>query len=412
MTKFSFPKKFIYLVLPAAILFDSCSKTNVSSIPGVIGSGSVQLHGMGLNPMTPDQYANIPVFSPELFGARPEGLSVSGALPSSYLLTTPGIRDQGQTGACTSFAGSEADEIINYYKDVPSAPTPSITVANAISTVLANKFVDPTSYFGVDGELAPNFIYYVERCVIEGYKITQDPGATMVDIGETLQGLSNNTGTGKALTLSGVTYKGQCTEDLYPYPWVDGTGSSAGYNVATIKAAGFKTPPSSSAVSDAVNFTLGAQSGSTTPTGTTTAHGYYTIPGTGDTVEVNYCKTAIANNKPVMMGFEIYDNSSYTIFEGLSTTSYIYNQLVAKTTKGVTTYVLNTKLTLLGGHANVLVGYVNDGTASTSATGGGYFVVQNSWGIPWGNNGYYLMPYSVLRNSSIVGSGNLYVAIL
>ena len=113
-----------------------------------------------------------------------------------------------------------------------------------------------------------------------------------------------------------------------------------------------------------------------------------------------------------MMGFSVYDNSSYTIFEGLTTGSYIYNPLVAKTKNGKTTYVLNTRLSLLGGHAVPLIGYVDDGTASTSATGGGYFVVQNSWGTPWGNNGYFLLPYSVLRNSSVVGSGNLYVAIL
>ena len=112
------------------------------------------------------------------------------------------------------------------------------------------------------------------------------------------------------------------------------------------------------------------------------------------------------------MGFNVYDNkSTYAVFEGLNTTSYIYNPLIAKTSKGVTSYVLNSQLSLLGGHAVPLIGFVNDGTSSTSATGGGYFIVQNSWGVPWGYYGHFYMPYSVLRNSSVVGNGNLYVAI-
>jgi hypothetical protein len=43
------------------------------------------------------------------------------------------------------------------------------------------------------------------------------------------------------------------------------------------------------------------------------------------------------------MGFTMYDNSSYTIFEGLNTTSYVYNPLTnGSITKG---------LSALGGHA-------------------------------------------------------------
>lgn len=231
--------------------------------------------------------------------------------------------------------------------------------------------------------------------------------ANMVNIGEALQGLSTNSGSGKTLTLSGNSFKGESMEDLYSYPIVL---NSQGYNIATSSSTQFKTVPTSAAISNAPNYGIATQSGTTGSTGTT-AHGYYTISGTGDTIEVNYVKTAIANNYPVMMGFNVYDNSSYTIFEGLSTTSYIYNPLVAKTKNGKTTYVLNSKLSLLGGHAVPLVGYVNDGTASTSATGGGYFVVQNSWGTPWGYYGDFYLPYSVLRNSSVVGSGNLYVLI-
>jgi len=404
-------RKTAFLFVSVPFLFFSCAKTNLKGTTTPAGETSIIHHKYGLIPMTPDQYKDVPVFTPDLLKAKASelGMTYSGTLPSSYLLATPAVRDQGQIGACTGFSGTEANEIVHYNLSVPNINNyaSSLTVANGISTAVNTKFVSPTSYFGTDGSLAPLFLYYVERVVIEKDKITADPGANMVNIGEALQGLSNNTGTGTSLTLSGNTFKGECTEDLYPYPI---TLNSEGYNIATSSSTQFKTAPTAAAISNAPNFGLAAQSGTTSSTGSTT-HGYYNIPGTGDTVEVNYVKDAIANNYPVLMGFSVYDNSSYTIFEGLNTTSYIYNPLVASTKKGVTTYVLNSKLSLLGGHAVPLIGYVNDGTASTSATGGGYFIVQNSWGTPWGYNGEFYLPYSVLRNSSVVGNGNLYVLI-
>ena len=396
------------VVCTTALLFSGCKKEPSSGHNTM--SGTLTHHKYGLNPMTEDEWKNIPIFPDD--AVREKGLAVT-ALPSSYLLTTPAVRDQGQIGSCTSFCGSETNEILNYYKHVSGITSPSLTVADAIQTAVATKFSSPTSYFGVDGELSPLFIYYVERCVIEGKAITSDPGANMVNIGEALQGLSNNTGSGSSLTLGGKTYKGQCTEDLYPYPTTV-INTQNPYNLATSSSAGYAVVPSASAISNALNYYLAAQSGTTGSSGITT-HGYYTISGTGDTAEVNNVKLAIVNNKPVMMGFNVYDNSSYTVFEGLTTSSYIYDPLEAKTTtkRGVTTttYVLNPSLTLQGGHAVPLIGYVNDGTPSTSATGGGYFIVQNSWGTPWGYNGDFLLPYSVIRNNTVVGSGNLFVLI-
>ena len=396
------------IICASAFLLYGCKKDlNPTSHAGF---GSAPHHKYGLNPMTEDQWKNIPIFPDD--AVREKGLAVT-TLPSSYLLTTPAVRDQGQIGSCTSFCGSETNEILNYYKHVSGITSPSLTVSNAIQTAVNTKFSSPSSYFGVDGELSPLFIYYVERCVIEGKSITSDPGANMVNIGEVLQGLKNNTGSTATLTLGGKTYKGQCTEDLYPYPTTAITAQNP-YNLATSSSPGYAVVPSASAISNALNFSLAAQSGTTGSSGITT-HGYYTISGTGDTNEVNNVKLAIVNNKPVMMGFNVYDNSSYTYFENLTTSSYIYNPLEAKTTTShgvtTTTYVLNPSLTLEGGHAVPLIGYVNDGTPSTSATGGGYFIVQNSWGTPWGYYGDFLLPYSVLRNNTVVGSGNLYVLI-
>ena len=398
------------LFVSLCLLLISCSKSNEkSSAPTVATQNSFVHHKYGLVAMTEDQWKNVPVFTPDILKSSYTelGLTYSSKLPSSYLLATPAVRDQGQMGACTGFCGSETNEIVHYYSYTTVPAPPTLTVANGISTAVSTKFVSPTSYFGPSGAIAPLFLYYVERVLIQKQKITVDNGANMVNIGEALQGLSNNTGTGTALTTGGNTFKGECTEDLYPYPI---TLDADGYNIATSSSAQYKTAPTAAAIANAPNYSIGVQSGTTGATGST-VHGYYTITGSGDTTEVNYAKTAILNNKPVMMGFNVYDNSSYSIFENLTISSYIYNPLVAKTKNGVTTYVLNTKLTLEGGHAVPLIGYVDDGTASTSATGGGYFIVQNSWGTPWGYHGDFYLPYSVLRNNTVVGSGNLYVLV-
>ena len=405
--------KTILLLSTVSILLYSCAKTNEKN-PGSTSTTptSITPHKYGLIPMTEDQWKNIPVFSQDLFKSNTitNGLTLTGGLPSSYLLTTPAVRDQGQIGSCTGFCGTEENEIVHYYTYTTVPAVTGLSVANGITTAVNTKFLSPTNYFGVDGALSPLFLYYVERVVINKQSIKTDDGANMVNIGEAIQGLSSNSGSGKTLTLSGNTFKGECTEDLYPYPTTAITTSSP-YNLATSSSTQYKTAPTSAAISDAPGFGIGAQSGTTGSSGVT-AHGYYLISSTGDTTEVINAKTAIVNNYPVMMGFNVYDNTStYAIFEGLSTTSYIYNPLVAQTKNGKTSYVLNSKLSLLGGHAVPLIGYVDDGTASTSATGGGYFIVQNSWGVPWGYYGDFYLPYSVLRNSSVCGNGNLYVLI-
>lgn len=400
MTKSCFFKTRIYLSLIAgACLLFSCSKTNITKDATSTVPVSAHLHVYGLLPTSDAEVKDVPVFTLAVInrGSTKNRLTFSGTLPSSFLLTTPAIRDQGQIGACTGFCGSETNEILNYYSQGGVvAPQPTINSASsAVAAVVANKFSSPTSIFGSAGALAPLFLYYVERVKVEKQSITTDAGANMVNIGEALQGLSSNSGSG-----SSISPYGECTEDLYPYP---STINSSGYNVATSSSAQYKTAPSSSAISNAVNFKINTQGGSTTTSGSNTTGGYYYIAGTGDVAEVNNCKYAILNNKPVLMGFTVYDNSAYTVFEGLSNSSYIYNPLTnGSITKG---------LKALGGHAVPLVGYFDDGTASTSATGGGYFIVQNSWGTPWGYNGHFLLPYAVLRNSSVVGNNNLYVLV-
>ena len=47
---------------------------------------------------------------------------------------------------------------------------------------------------------------------------------------------------------------------------------------------------------------------------------------------------------------------------------------------------------LLGGHAVLLVGYVEG-----EGEGGGYFLVRNSWGADWAAGGYGFLPYAYVE---------------
>jgi C1A family cysteine protease len=53
-----------------------------------------------------------------------------------------------------------------------------------------------------------------------------------------------------------------------------------------------------------------------------------------------------------------------------------------------------------GGHAMLLVGYVD----TPGQYGGGYFIVKNSWGDRWGEDGYVRMGYSQVTNAVNLGA--------
>ena len=369
----------------AVLMLYSCSKSNNSDVVPAASNDNVALHNYGLLPMQPEQWANVPTFSKNVISGKIGlfGLSAS-SLPSSYLLASPAIRDQGQIGSCTGFCGAETDEILYYYKNSGSPVassnfTSSATASPGISQAITNQVVNTPT-------LSPLFVYYVERCVILKQSITADKGAYMVNIPETFQGLTNNSGTGTALTLNGTTFAGVCYEADYPYP-ANGSNTSTQY----------KTPPSGSALTNDGLYTIGAQNGTTGSSGTT-ANGYYVINSSDPVTDV---KIALANNKPVMMGFNVYDNARYQYFEGLGTTKYTYNPITSagKLAQGVH---------LLGGHAVPIIGYIND----ASQPGGGVFICQNSWSTSWGYHGYFYLPYSVLKSTTVVPTGSLYVAII
>jgi C1A family cysteine protease len=219
------------------------------------------------------------------------------------------------------------------------------TEANEILRYYANG-----SSFGP--VLSPLYLYYIERVKIQKQKITVDNGAQMVDIPEALQGY------------------GESIETDYAYP----TNPT---NTATKSAAAYKTAPSAAAVSNALLYEIGA------------AKTNYGMVAQGDTATV---KALLRSNIPVCMGFNVYDNSGYTIFEGLNTTNYTYSPLTS-------TGALKSGLSLLGGHANIIYGY--DDTK-------GVFLMENSWNTTWGKSGYWYLPYSVFMSAKIVPTGNVY----
>ena len=55
--------------------------------------------------------------------------------------------------------------------------------------------------------------------------------------------------------------------------------------------------------------------------------------------------------------------------------------------------------TYQGGHAILIVGYADDATVS----GGGYFMVKNSWGPGWGSQGYFYIAYSEIGSPVYFG---------
>jgi|SRR6185503_2099841 len=307
----------------AIFMFYGCSKDQVKPTAPATGQTVASLptthdglHVYGLLATPESEWSKAPVYNEVQFALDHHQLDAARLSGPVVTLTSPAVRDQGQIGSCTGFAGTEAYEITYSY-----------------------------THGAYPALMSPAFLYYEERVNIEGYKITADPGANMINVGQ-------------ALTKYGIT-----TEALMPYP-----------NPATPKTTAFKTPPTSTAISTALGYEAASA----------------TLINQGDTAAVKNC---LRNNVPVYFGFNVYDNTrTYAYFEGLNTTSYTYNPLTSagKLVSGVS---------LLGGHANVIIGY-NDTQKA--------FWVENSWSTTWGNKGYYWLPYSVFQSSKIVPAGNVY----
>lgn len=89
----------------------------------------------------------------------------------------------------------------------------------------------------------------------------------------------------------------------------------------------------------------------------------------------NAIKQCLANGYPVVYGF--------TVFESFE------SDAVASTGKQP---LPSPNEQCLGGHAVLICGYNDDGK---------YFIVRNSWGSDWGDNGYFYQPYDYTCNSNL-----------
>jgi C1A family cysteine protease len=100
-------------------------------------------------------------------------------------------------------------------------------------------------------------------------------------------------------------------------------------------------------------------------------------------------KNALAAGNPVVIGFSVYDS-----FEGA------WGDIPhGQTGSGMMPFPNTATETLLGGHAVCIVGY--DDTMPVAGKANGRFIVRNSWGTSWGDNGYFYMPYDVIKTASM-----------
>ena len=93
-------------------------------------------------------------------------------------------------------------------------------------------------------------------------------------------------------------------------------------------------------------------------------------------IDFNAVIDAITSGYPVTIGFNVY--SSFA------------SSAVAKT--GIMPYPNTSKEQLLGGHAVLIVGYNKNNNT---------FIVRNSWGTRWGDQGYFYMPFQVIQNTKM-----------
>lgn len=95
--------------------------------------------------------------------------------------------------------------------------------------------------------------------------------------------------------------------------------------------------------------------------------------------DMNMMKTVLASGYPIVIGFTVYES--------------FVSQEVAQT--GMVP-MPGPNENVVGGHAVGIVGYNSDG-----------WIVRNSWGADWGQQGYFIMPYEYFLNPDL--SSDLWV---
>ncbi|KAK6525180.1 hypothetical protein TWF694_005326 [Orbilia ellipsospora] len=114
-------------------------------------------------------------------------------------------------------------------------------------------------------------------------------------------------------------------------------------------------------------------------------------------------KRCIASGYPIIFGFVVHPNFQKKGPDGkwsIPPNSTKYSIASVPTQQDVNTAIANDGTPQeIGSHAVVAVGF-DDSIPYKGANGGeskGCFLVQNSWGADWGDNGYFWMPYEYLN---------------
>jgi C1A family cysteine protease len=91
--------------------------------------------------------------------------------------------------------------------------------------------------------------------------------------------------------------------------------------------------------------------------------------------ELNQLKSALIQGFPIVFGFVVYSN-----FEDIS----VKNAGIMK--------MPTDNDTIVGGHAVAAVGFDDKNK---------HFIIRNSWGVEWGDKGYFYMPYDYILDTKL-----------
>ena len=321
--------------LPLGGLGVPCSEEiGASSTPGVNSSFGDQTRSAGITPFSSGIVANFNFVNKNLLSC---------------------IKNQGARGTCHIFAATSAiEELI--------ARDKGLMVNLSEQDFMENlKLLWAPSYYGDSGGTG----FDVQTAAANSYKFAYE----------------NQWDYNPSLSQPGppaYEYQNSCLN--YPYPSLEAgcSDSAPQANAYCTYTSGF------SGVLRVCGFLPAFLSGSS-PYSATGANNIWNPANTELSVE--YIYLALAFNNAVIMDFNATDNFAYDAPGG-----YIQ-------------YSAADNMTSYGGHAVHIVGFVsnadlaaNPNTASqTPGSGGGYFIIKNSWGEMFGDAGYFYMPVDYLK---------------